>query len=623
MKQAYIAVLLSSFALSCTGGGDATLRIDTSAVQALRSGLDLATGRLGITCTDGRNFDISVPLEDAEQDFTVSLPACGAARAEFRILSTVGIPELQGATDTRLVPGFIELEIPVRYVGQLSIKLADDASAESCIATLARTSPDPEVIDTNLEVRRDRITTLIVPIGSYSVTCEERVEVPRVVQGANVNASLADPIAGPRLASTDINPRGYPQGTVVNILLTFSKPVTGVNYQSALLGGTPGVITSIAGNQTDIVVTISGLAAGDYTLTLTDAIADLDGLPLVGAPIVLPFRMLGNEYYVSTTGDDGNDGLTPATAWRNLSTPGELGTTPALVYVAEGVYNEQLYSDTEIYFEGGWDDTFTVRDVIANETRIRATSQTVFLESSSGGVDGFTIEGTTPQQMVVLRNGDNYVRNCFIVGNAFTGVMYGVFVEGTGTQVIENNVIKLGNASSGRGIHLQQQGTAIILNNTIDAGNNSVATGVWITNDAGAATSIVNNLFVGTTSTNTRTGINASGGNPPAALVNNVFAAEHDGGYFNSFGAYSAIGTGNFGLEAPHRASGNVIGNATATLVNVDYGPQSATLDIGIDTATAQCGFDDISLQYPCNGRTTDRTGSPRIAPTTVGAYQR
>ncbi len=624
MKQSRLAVLLSVVALSCVGGGsDATLRIDTSAVQALRAGLDLSTGLLRVACADGRVFEVQVPLEDAAQDFTVALPACGAARAEFRILSTLGIPELQGATDTRLVPGFIELEIPVRYVGQLSVKLADDASVESCIATLERTSPDPEVIDTGLELRRDSVATLIVPVGSYSVTCEERVEAPVVVAGANVNASLADPVRGPRLVGTDIPAGGYPVGTVsVDITLTFSVPVTGVSSLSVRLGGTEGEIYSVIADQRTARVSVSFLKSGDYALVLSDAIVDVEeGLPLVGAPLVVPFTVRSYEYYVSQAGSDGNDGLTPATAWLNPYTALDLATPPAKIFVAAGTYDGEIQIEDELYFEGGWNDTFTVRDVVANETRLRAQTRPVYIESMSAGVDGFTIEGTIPNEVVLFQGSGGYVRNCVILGGAFTGVTYGVVVEGTGLPLIANNVIRLRAASGGRGVQLQQAGSARIIHNTIDAGDIGVLTGVFFTSDSGASTSIVNNLFVGASSSGTRTGIDAAE-NLPAALLHNVFAIEHSGVYRDPFGGYRPIGSGDFGILPPHRFGGNVNAGETATLVDSDYRPQSANLAIGIDASTADCGFDDVSLDYPCEGPITDRAGRRRTAPTTVGAYQ-
>ena len=619
--------LVASLVLSCADGGDARLRIDTRAVQALRAELDLAAGLLGINCGDGRVIEVAVALDGLDQEVTVALPACGPAEVTLRIASVLGIPELLGEAQTRLVPGFVDVELPMRRVGQLSLKLADDVTSESCVATVERTAPDAEVIGDAIELRRDLVTTLLVPVGSYSVTCEGRAAVAVVTAGENIDAALEDPAPGPRLVATSIPANGYPYGTAnVDIALTFSVPVQGLSQASVTLAGPAGGVTNVVVNQTVVTISISALTTGDYTLTLSNAITDIaDGLPLVGAPLVLPFRVRANEFYVSTTGDDDlNDGLTPSTPWRNMFNVPLRGTTPATVYVAQGTYDEQIFIDTDGYFfEGGWNDTFTARDVVASETRVRAASQTVYFQGvGTGGIDGFTVEAIDGSQAVTLQSANVYIRNSLILGNFSSGISYGAFIEGNARPTIANNVIVIANGSSGRAIHLQQSGSARIIHNTLNAGNNAVATGIYINVDAASDISIVNNLFVGTTTTNTRTGINGSGGNPPAALLNNAFSSEHDGVYFNQFGGYTPLGTGDLGFTAPHRFGGNILVGQTSTLVDVDNKPLSTSLAVGIDSASATCGFDDVSLAYPCSGPTTDRAGRARTNPTTVGAFQ-
>jgi hypothetical protein len=54
----------------------------------------------------------------------------------------------------------------------------------------------------------------------------------------------------------------------------------------------------------------------------------------------------GNDYYVSTTGSDDNDGLTPHTAWATLQHAADnlvLGSTGATVHVAPGTYHSTTY----------------------------------------------------------------------------------------------------------------------------------------------------------------------------------------------------------------------------------------------------------------------------------------
>ncbi|HSI03023.1 MAG: hypothetical protein ACAI38_07005 [Myxococcota bacterium] len=624
MKQVVPVALLSSFLVACTGaGGEALLRLDTRAIQALRADLDLTTGRLDVTCADGRAFTVPVTLDAPEEEFTIAVPACGDARVDFQFLSAVGIPELRGSSDARLVPGFVDIEIPVRYVGQLSLKLADDSTADSCVAVVERTSPDREVVESALALSRSAITTLIVPVGSYDVTCDGRLAQPLVAAGINVSASLPDPAPGPRLVSTTLQPT-YPASTTrIDVTFTFSTPVTGFDGNSVSIDN-DGAIQAVTGTGASYTVAFATLSvATDYAITLSQGIVDAQGIPLIGAPVTLRFSVLANAYYVATTGNDsGNTGLTPSSPWRNIAFAVSNVSTPALIHVAGGIYDEQVFPANDMTIEGGWSADFATRDVLANVTRLRYSDQTLyFSDTTNTAVDGLTIEGTFPQQVVVMQGADVALRNCVITGastTAFT-VGYGIVIEGIGFPSIINNTITLGGgASSTQAIHLALGASARVIHNTINAGNASSVSGVWLDNDI-ADVSIVNNLFIGTSTSNTRVGI--TGNAPPTALMNNAFSSEHDDGYRNAAGTGLVIGAaGDFGFAAPHRFSGNVVVGQAATLVDAGQRPVSSALDIGIDTTTADCGFTDTS--YPCNGPARDRAGQARTAPPTVGAYE-
>ncbi len=625
MKRIFVA-LLGGLLVACSGGGgEALLRIDGRAIQALRSEVDLATGRLAITCADGRRFDVPVELDALEApgaEVTVALPACGDARVDFEIFSAFGIPELRGASDTRLVAGFVDVEIPLGFVGQLSLKLADDAAVDSCVAVVERTSPDRVVVDSALTLSRTDVTTLIVPIGSYDVTCDGRIVQPLVAAGINVNASLPEPLPGPRLVSTTLLPT-YPANTTrVDVTFTFSVPVTGFGANSVSIDN-DGTIQAVNGSGSVYTVAFGSLnVASDYVITLSAGIVDADGLSLPGAPVELRFRVLANEYYVATTGNDtGNTGRTPSSPWRNLAyTLGNV-STPAIIHVAAGTYNEQVVIDNDITIEGGWSAGFVTRDIAANVTRIASTFRPVFFQSATNSViDGFTIEGTLQDQVLTLQNADVVVRNCEIINSGnFTGVSYGILIEGTGLPTIVNNVVRVVGGNSNRAIYLQNAASARIIHNTIDPGTVANAYAIWVDSTAGDV-SIVNNLFIGTGNGNTRVGVN--GGAAPTALVSNAFASEYDAALYNAGGASQPIGSGDFGYIAPHRFSGNALLGGTTTLVDVALRPVSAALDIGVDSATADCGFTDTSA-YPCFGPTTDRLGRARTTPTTAGAYQR
>ncbi len=628
MKQVLPVVLLVCVFAACSGdGSEALLRVDARGVQALRSALDLATGRLTINCTDGRRFDVPVALDAIEppgQELTVAVPACGDARIEFQILSGVGVPELRGANDAVLVPGFVDVEIPLGYVGQLSLSLATDSLVESCVAVVERTSPDRVLVESALTLTRTEVTSLIVPIGSYDVTCDGRIAQTLVSPGLNVDVALIDPVPGPRLISTTLQPSYPPTTARIDVTFTFSAPVTGVDASSVSLDN-DGTIQAVSGSGSSYTVTFNGLNIGtDYIVTLSASIVDSEGLPLVGAPLRLPFRIRANEYFVSTAGDDSvNSGTDPTSPWRNIAFAVASASTPARIYVAAGTYDEQVFLASDVTIEGGWSADFVTRDLATNESRVRASNQTVFFGSVGNAVvDGLTIEATQPQQVVVMQNADATLRNCIVTGAGGTfPTGYGVFIEGLGLPSLVNNVIAVSAGSSSTyAVFVQNGGSARVIHNTIDAGDRGIVSGVYLDSAAGDV-SIVNNLFVGGTTVNTRVGI--TGEAPPTALVNNAFSAEHDDAYRNAAGTGLPIGAaGDFGFTAPHRFSGNVLVAATAALVSGgDYrSTPDSSLQIGIDSAPADCGFTDTSA-YPCFGPTTDRLGQARAVPTTVGAY--
>src|SRR5262249_5095530 len=144
--KAKATLLLSLTLAACTQGGTASLRIDTSAIQALRSGIDPTSGHLQVSCADGRSEDIPLTVEDTNVPIDIVVPACGEARLDFTLLSTLSIAEIAGSADTVLRPGFNQVDIPIRTVGQLTVGLDPAASADNCIATVERTTPDQEVI---------------------------------------------------------------------------------------------------------------------------------------------------------------------------------------------------------------------------------------------------------------------------------------------------------------------------------------------------------------------------------------------------------------------------------------------------------------------------------------------
>ncbi|HOU18435.1 MAG TPA: hypothetical protein PLW05_09090, partial [Candidatus Marinimicrobia bacterium] len=57
----------------------------------------------------------------------------------------------------------------------------------------------------------------------------------------------------------------------------------------------------------------------------------------------LPLSVLATNYYVRKSGNDSNNGLTPATAWKTVTKAANYNLQPGdTVFIGTGIYNEQL-----------------------------------------------------------------------------------------------------------------------------------------------------------------------------------------------------------------------------------------------------------------------------------------
>ncbi len=75
---------------------------------------------------------------------------------------------------------------------------------------------------------------------------------------------------------------------------------------------------------------------------------ELDSAPVTPSSTILTFTTLAADaapqtYFVSTTGDDGNDGLTMGTAWRSIQHAADTVNVGDTVRIAGGRYYEQVY----------------------------------------------------------------------------------------------------------------------------------------------------------------------------------------------------------------------------------------------------------------------------------------
>jgi parallel beta-helix repeat protein len=111
--------------------------------------------------------------------------------------------------------------------------------------------------------------------------------------------------------------------------------------------------------------------------------------------------MTGNTYYVSASGDDGNDGLSLETPFGTLQHAADIAQPGDTVYVTNGIYTPSNPGDNvvTIYRSGAPGKPITFKAYPGHRPIIRATGHNGFkiYESSHIVIDGFEIEGNRAQ----------------------------------------------------------------------------------------------------------------------------------------------------------------------------------------------------------------------------------
>lgn len=131
------------------------------------------------------------------------------------------------------------------------------------------------------------------------------------------------------------------------------------------------------------------------------------------------YSVLAQTYYVSTTGNDTNNGTTEATAWRTIQKAANSATAGSTVYIKAGTYNEKVVMG------------------------VNGTSGN-YITFTHFGTDVVTIDGTGVSGTILLKiHNKSYLR---IVGLHFTNCIgndsQGILVDGTSHHIeLRNNHI--------------------------------------------------------------------------------------------------------------------------------------------------------------------------------------
>ncbi|MCF7929759.1 MAG: right-handed parallel beta-helix repeat-containing protein [Spirochaetales bacterium] len=248
-------------------------------------------------------------------------------------------------------------------------------------------------------------------------------------------------------------------------------------------------------------------------------------------------------YVNGATGDDvQNSGLEPdnplATIQAGINAAE--GRTGSEVRVAEGTYsiNETITMANGVSLYGGYSSDFSSRDadshtVTIDDGRSETTGfSTIAFPSEVSTVtvfDGFSVQGGVSSgdiAEVVSCNGSDGVvirNNDISAGGSYD--IFGVYVGGNGSTLIEKNTIEVTNGDSNcRGMYVNGSGSISITvrNNVISATDGNFTTGIAFWPDSGTPVIHNNTFYVGQDNGNYSDCIRISDNTNPR-IENNIF----------------------------------------------------------------------------------------------------
>ncbi len=394
---------------------------------------------------------------------------------------------------------------------------------------------------------------------------------------------------------------GYPSGKEVDVTVESLDGSTSV-------GAGQGSVTA-SGSCRTLSIAVAGagtdMSMPDDLTTMTDDLglsSDLAQLSdLAGC----------HEVFVSTAGDDGNSGCTPATPKKTIAS-GMSVATATDVLVCKGTYPEAVALTRAIGLRGGYSCTTWSRTATFGYPTFDGVNETVITGQSAGfatvGVgaaaqlEGFTVQGPTgvamPSTAVLVNvSGATITGNKIVAGSSGGTVAsngsVGVDIEAAGDEIVHNS-INGGSGISGLNatpsspttsgsIGVLINGASHVHANLINPGSGQIAqtthagtaagaSGIWVT---GGNVSLANGTAI--------EGNSISGGNGTAQ------SSVSPGQLIGALGIRVANTDGN-----PVDIVGNVIDAGSGTVV-ISGGVNSHPDTIGVELSNVATGA--ISLQ--------------------------
>jgi len=205
------------------------------------------------------------------------------------------------------------------------------------------------------------------------------------------------------------------------------------------------------------------------------------GLTAIPAPQSV--RAAG-PWYVSTTGDDGNDCLSPSTPCLTIKGAMDKSLSGETIYVAVGTYSDNNYGTAlniskNTTLSGGWNNSFTLRTGLSTIDG----QNTVTGVSMSGGVvtiDHFIIQNgygyySAAGGGISNWGGDLTVINSIVKNNqAPRSGGGGIWSYGGNLTLANSAVINNTTTQNGGGVYISNSGNATINNSSI-SGNTAIS----------------------------------------------------------------------------------------------------------------------------------------------------
>ncbi len=349
------------------------------------------------------------------------------------------------------------------------------------------------------------------------------------------------------------------------------------------------------------------------------------GLAIVSTPQAV--RAAG-PWYVSTTGNDDNDCLSPTTQCATINEPLKRPNFVAgdIILVAIGTYtgtgSEVVLIDKDVTLSGGWDETFTSQTGMStidgqntrrgiynagvpNMNYVYITMSYFHIMNGNGSINGGYGGGIFNQSGMLTFN------NSKVSGNSALDLGGGIFNANSGTMMLTNITVN-GNSAGLSGAGIANFGTLTLNNSTISDnsmignGNN----GGGITNEG---TLTLTNSTVSGNKANYGGGIANSG---TLTLNNSTVSGNtgiYSGGSFSGGGIYSpgGITTLNNTIVSNNTAGNgpdcfgtitsngyNIIGNTSGCTVTPGIGDQFDA-DPMLNTFLSEQGYYPLLLGSP------------------------